>query len=245
MGRTLSPANMYILEAMTISKRPLKGAVKYVGVIRQNDDAQSKQQSKEHLIREFRDALMDQDSPADVVIGRLLTNDRHWQLVILKAPKNGEKPSLHIINSTQMAKKMSLEQIQEAYFRIIGDSVNSALKETGQEPIRQEEIEYIQGLQYGNMGCGFAADLNMDRLAAGELNKDAIFTAGDFQKVEGIEEIRVGDEVIVFPKTDMVLTKDRSIRNTRMEEATRRLELYEELYQRECLKNEIISKASS
>ena len=61
---------------------------------------------------------------------------------------------------------------------------------------------------------------------------------------KGVKQDQFAINHLDIPKTDVVLDPDRSIRNTRIDEATKRLELFGELYQRECLKRKIVSKTS-
>jgi len=188
--------------------------------------------------RVFRDTLSQEALPSQIV-GRLLTNDQHWQLVILDLSQGITNPRLMIVNTTNMTKTMDLSRIQEIYFDVIGKTINSVLVGVGGSAISQEEIVYVQGLQYGNMGCGFTTDLNYRKLIRGEFTGENIIRPSDFIKTEGFEEVKMGDETFRFPKTKIQLVTDRSARTSRLEESFRRMQLFGELYKREQLVKEI------
>ena len=54
--------------------------------------------------RVFADALSQETLPSHIV-GRLLTNDDHWQLVMLDLSQGVENPRLMIVNTTHMIRK--------------------------------------------------------------------------------------------------------------------------------------------
>ena len=226
LGRTFQPANMYVLEALSRSETPPQEGEYSVGIIRQNDSAAKKAESEEHVKRVFADALSQETLPSHIV-GRLLTNDDHWQLVMLDLSQGVENPRLMIVNTTHMIRKgnMDLSRIQEIYFGVIGKTINSVLVEAGGRAIPQEEIIYIQGLQYGNMGCGITTDLNYRKLMRKEFTSENVTRASDFIKTEGFEDIPtgVGTKTVRFPKTEIQLVTDRSTRTSRLDESFRRM----------------------
>lgn len=246
LGRTFQPANMYVLEALSRSENPPQDGEYSVGVIRQNDGAGKKVESEEHVKRVFTDALSQETLPSQIV-GRLLTNDQHWQLVILDLSQGVENPRLMIVNTTHMIRKgnIDLSRIQEIYFGVIGKTINSVLVEAGGRAIPQEEIIYIQGLQYGNMGCGITTDLNYRTLVRKEFTDENVTRASDFIKTEGFEEVKMGDETFRFPKTEIQLVTDRSARTSRLDESFRRMQLFGELYKREQLAKEICAASAA
>ena len=244
LGRSLQPGNMYVLEALSRSENPPQDGEYSVGVIRQNDSAGKKVESEEHVKRVFKVALSQEVLPSQIV-GRLLTNDQHWQLVILDLSQGITNPRLIIVNTTNMTKTMDLSRIQEIYFDMIGKTINSVLVEAGGRAIPQEEIVYVQGLQYGNMGCGFTTDLNYSKLVKNEFTRESVTRAADFIKTEGFEEVKMGDETFRFPKTEIQLVTDRSARTSRLDESFRRMQLFGELYKREQLSRELVATSAA
>ena len=244
LGRSLQPGNMYVLEALSRRENPPEEGEYSVGVIRENDGVGKKEGSEEHVKRVFTDALSQKVLPSQIV-GRLLTNDQHWQLVILDLSQGITNPLLMIVNTTNMTKTMDLSRIQEIYFDMIGKTINSVLVEAGGSTIPQEEIIYVQGLQYGNMGCGCTTDLNYRKLVRKEFTGENIIRPSDFIKTEGFEEVKMGDETFRFPKTEIQLVTDRSARTSRLDESFRRMQLFGELYKREQLLRELVAASAA
>ncbi|MCB1110091.1 MAG: hypothetical protein KDK64_03855 [Chlamydiia bacterium] len=238
MDRSLKAPNMYLLEALAQSEYGPLEHWHSVGIIRQNDSPAKKEVSEEHAKLVYRDALT-QDEIPNRIVARLLTNDQHWQLVLLDLSEGIEKPRLIIVNTTNMIREMDLERIQEIYFDVIGQTINSVLESVGGTPIAPGEIVYMQGLQYGTMGCGFTSDLNYGRLLRGDLGAENVIQDSDFVKKESFETVQIGDETFQFPKTEVKLIKDRSLRVDRFTETFRRMEFYGELLKRDQLAREI------
>lgn len=135
-----------------------------IGVIRHYDSAKQNSDAKEHMKIVLKDAFSKQPLP-NRIVGYLLTNNDHWQLVIIDLQNGIDHPDLYVINTTNMTLKYSLEEIQQEYFWKFGDTLNQALHEVGSTArMSFNDVKYMQGLQYGNMGCGITTTLNANAL---------------------------------------------------------------------------------
>eukprot|EP00465_Bigelowiella_longifila_P012062 CAMPEP_0185257884 /NCGR_PEP_ID=MMETSP1359-20130426/6900_1 /TAXON_ID=552665 /ORGANISM="Bigelowiella longifila, Strain CCMP242" /LENGTH=350 /DNA_ID=CAMNT_0027843169 /DNA_START=129 /DNA_END=1181 /DNA_ORIENTATION=+ len=92
---------------------------------------------------------------------------------------------------------------------------------------------YVQGLQYGNQGCGFSCALNKVRLLRGHFVNRRI-RSGDRKTKKVKKEFRVDGEIITFEEEEFDKSRsiDRSIRTSKAEEAALRACLYHSLKQR-------------
>jgi len=92
---------------------------------------------------------------------------------------------------------------------------------------------YAQGLQYGNMGCGFSCALNKARLLQGNfVNRRIRSTDRKTKKVR--KEFQLDGEIITFEEEEFDKSRsiDRSIRTSKGEETALRVSLYHALKQR-------------
>lgn len=244
---------MYLFENLSTSLFNVpESEVFSVGIIRQYD-VDENTHSKQHLQLVFKSALQRSPRPKRIV-ARLLTNKNHWQLVILDLQKGIEKPELYIINSTNKAKVLSLEEIQDEYFYIIGESLNEVFSDMHTRGrIIPSEIKYIQRLQYGIGGCAFAINSNHLWFLR-KYNKDIdqfCFKKGDVKIKTFIKKIPIfiGEnenqkvEYVELKKKeiDKEASRDKSHRYTLIDEITQRIKFYIEILKKHQLKNELAS----
>lgn len=243
MDGSLRPPNMYLLEALSHSEALPSESEYSMGVIRQYDNPAKNRAAKDQIKRILSDAFS-QDPLPEKITARLLTNDKHWQLVEIDLSRGLANPKLTIINSTNMTRFLDLPSIQESYYKIVGETINEILVEAGGTSIPQEAIQYIQGLQYGNMGCGIAADLNFKKVQTGAITGSHIFKKEDIISEVFEESVDLGDgHVQTFPTTriDPRASTDRSVRVSRLDETLRRVDLSTFLSERAQLKKELIT----
>ncbi|WP_420421441.1 hypothetical protein [Simkania sp.] len=247
MDGTLKPANMYLLEALSQSEVLPQEAEYSMGVIRQYDDPAKNQIAKDQIQRILSEALSQAPVP-EKISARLLTNDGHWQLVEIDLTEGLANPRLTIINSTNMTRSLDIPSIQESYYQIIGQTISESLVEAGGAPVSKEKIRYLQGLQYGNMGCGIAADLNFKKVRSGEISDAHIFKKEDIVSEEIEETLILGEgDVHTFRTTriDTTASIDRSVRITRFDETLRRVDLFNILSEKSELKKELLGAIRS
>ncbi|GAB5371984.1 hypothetical protein AAMO2058_001626600 [Amorphochlora amoebiformis] len=141
------------------------------------------------------------------------------------------RPEVFVVNSTNEAKMRSAKNLQEQYEKNgVLPSMRAACRAfsevTGREWKGEVKFSYAQGLQYGNMGCGFACALNEVRLLRGDF-ENRIVQPGDRVTKKVKKEIKVDGEVISFvdEEIDKEKSVDRSIRVSMQEEARLRARL--------------------
>jgi hypothetical protein len=92
----------------------------------------------------------------------LLCNDIHWVLLIFYWPPHGQPllPLVYVASSIQQAANLNLSQIRRDLFTYFGEALNHVLGSV----LTAEDVRYVQFLQHGNMGCGFATFETQRRL---------------------------------------------------------------------------------
>lgn len=248
MNKTFSPNQMYLIEAKSVSNL-LPTEIYSVGVVRHYNNVAKNQDARQHLKIVLKDALSKKPLPQRIV-AKLLTNNDHWQLVMIDLKKGIEHPVVYVVNTTNMTKMESVPEIHHEYFEKFGPVLNEIFEELGcTYRIREDQIQYIQGLQYGNMSCGIATDLNfqkMSTLSNVALN-EMVFQVGDIVRKEVHTQLQVGEEVFedISFELDKEHSIDHSIRYSPVEDGVRRVEVYMDLCRRQSLKEELHSSIPS
>jgi len=190
-------------------------------------DGEKKRKATELLEAKFTEALVNQVaknsgklSPDNtvIVLSTLLVNDKHWQVAGVRvrsafwSDDDAKGIDIIIINSTNESRARSYASILDNYRAngVIGalsracSKLRSALRQLNDGNVKDDgdfsfeaNVRYAQGLQYGNMGCGYACALNQLRLVSGAF--DARFvTERDRKTVKVKKKFVVDGETIEF-----------------------------------------------
>ena len=237
MDASMKIPNMYLLDCLSKHQTTNEANLLHIGTIRHYDNAQKNKEAKAHVVRILSDIFQQKTLPK-IITANLLTNDKHWQLVIIDLHKGINSPILKVINTTNMIRQMTLDDIQTAYYKAIGHTLNECLKKRDAKLISKNDIQYMQGLQYGNMGCGFATNKNYERFLLQEFQPKHTFTHDDAIITDEIKEVIIDGTSFSFPGAiqNSNSAKAKSIRNSKEEEVFKRLSLFSKLRTQKQLK---------
>jgi hypothetical protein len=128
----------------------------------------------------------------------------HWYVVALSLDEDN-MPQVSFINSTNELNHRKLDEIINDYYTQVVEPLNDALLKLRIPAISIESLQYAQGKQYGNMGCGITATLNIERLLHN--NSFHYYTAHDSSAVRTEEMIYRynAQEIHRYLMTDQVL----------------------------------------
>ncbi|GAB5371982.1 hypothetical protein AAMO2058_001626600 [Amorphochlora amoebiformis] len=242
MDKTFPNSQMDTLSSLVYDYTPPKDVqLVRLGTLRAYDSCKSEEAKKE-FIESFSKAIINGATKAKskgcrlVILSKVLFNDKHWQVVAVRVGETywadrRARPEVFVVNSTNEAKMRSAKNLQEQYEKNgVLPSMRAACRAfsevTGREWKGEVKFSYAQGLQYGNMGCGFACALNEVRLLRGDF-ENRIVQPGDRVTKKVKKEIKVDGEVISFvdEEIDKEKSVDRSIRVSMQEEARLRARL--------------------
>jgi hypothetical protein len=89
----------------------------------------------------------------------VLCNDVHWVLLVIRV----QQFRVWVVGSINQAKNLSLSEIQLNHFAYFGSALNEL---NSSAPFQPSDLNMIQMLQHGNMGCGIATFESAFRISA-------------------------------------------------------------------------------
>lgn len=232
MNGNVNPDTMRMMEILSHRQVGRLAGEYSLGVVRYYSDPEKNQLAVTE-IKQLMDCAFSTSRKTRVITARLQNDDRHWQLVILDVAGGINSPRLKIINSINLMFNMSLNDIQKSYHQGIGATLSDCLVAQGGKALRSSDIEYMQGLQYGNQGCPIATDLNYRRYVEGKFTDDQVFREGDVVINTVMKQVDLGDgEILELPESvvDKEKSLDRSMRFTQEQEASHRFQIATELF---------------
>lgn len=158
---------------------------------------------KQKLTTIIREIIEKQQNIERIIIP-IKQGKAHWLSVVIDF-SNKINTTITVINSTNQASKMSLDNIKNEYEKFLLPIIKDSIIESGLT--LNNTFNFAQYLQYGNMGCGITMSLFIEELLNNnfKLSENEIFRDSDY--------------------TDNKLSKDKSGRSSLVLEAIRRVQL--------------------
>lgn len=283
MGATFQRDDMFLLEQIVGSDSLLNYSLHagskntfvapYMNIYSERTSKLSAQEFISKSIRRYLQYLVNFGTEKRVIIPIVTSSNprsqgHHWYCCVLELDKDN-KPNITFIDSTNKMKVQKFEEILEEYYNHIVIPINNALQAEGMQTVAADSIEYCQGLQYGEMGCGVTTSINIKKLLEGadfakytfldqELeHKTGITLAyeqnGEFIIKDGLtfDEVRElkdanKENITIFDEQEVNTTElkrlkhDKSERGDLIQEALQRYKLAKEVKRREYIASKVI-----